>query len=95
MFILYLRIELCLHLEPIKNLIRAWFQHNTITEENYLPPQLMNVPEMEVINALFACLPQEKSISDKASLAIGISIARLLKKTRSRHKSVCVALCGI
>lgn len=73
-----------------KNVIRAWFQHNTtITEENYLPPELMNVPEMEVINALFACLPQEKSISDKASLAIGISIANLFEKDKEQAQ-VCM-----
>lgn len=67
-----------------KNLIRAWFQNNTVNENNYLPKELMTVPEMEVINALFACLPQEKSISDKASLALGISIASLFEKDKEQ-----------
>lgn len=67
-----------------KKLIRAWFQNNSINESNYLPPELINIPEMEVINALFACLPQEKSISDKASLALGISIAKLFEKDREQ-----------
>ncbi len=57
-----------------KKLIRTWFENNIIDNTNYLPPELMEVPEMEVINALFACLPQEKNIADKAALAIGISI---------------------
>lgn len=67
-----------------KNLIRTWFQNNSINENKYLPPELMAAPEMEVINALFACLPQEKTISDKASLALGISIANLYEKNKEQ-----------
>lgn len=67
-----------------KKLIRTWFENNIINDTNYLPPELMKVPEMEVINALFACLPQEKNIADKAALAIGISIAKLFEKDKEQ-----------
>ncbi len=67
-----------------KKLIRTWFENNIINDTNYLPPELMEVPEMEVINALFACLPQEKNIADKAALAIGISIAKLFEKDKEQ-----------
>lgn len=72
-----------------KKLIREWFSDKLITENNYLPPELMNVPEMEVINALFACLPQEKSIADKAAFALGISIAKLFEKNKEQAQ-ICV-----
>ncbi len=72
-----------------KKLIREWFQHNMPTPEAYLPPALMTAEEMEVINALFACLPQDKEISDKAALALGISIAKLFEKNKEQAQ-VCV-----
>lgn len=72
-----------------KKIIREWFSDKIITENNYLPPALMDVPEMEVINALFACLPQEKNIADKAAFALGISIANLFEKNKEQAQ-ICV-----
>lgn len=72
-----------------KKIIREWFQSRPINEENYLPPELMAADEMEVINALFACLPQDKNISDKAALALGICIAGLFEKNKEQAQ-VCV-----
>lgn len=67
-----------------KKNIREWFQTHIPNTEQYLPENLMQVPEMEVINALFACLPQEKEISDKAALSLGISIANLFEKNKEQ-----------
>lgn len=72
-----------------KKLIREWFLHNEVTEEKFLPESLMNVPEMEVINALFACLPQETFISDKACFSLGKSIANLFEKNKEQAQ-ICV-----
>lgn len=72
-----------------KKIIREWFARNAVTDTDYLPPALAEAPEMEVINALFACLPQEKEISDKAARALGISIAKLFEKNKEQAQ-VCV-----
>lgn len=48
-----------------KKLIRTWFENNIINDTNYLPPELMEVPEMEVINALSPACRRKRILRTK------------------------------
>ncbi len=72
-----------------KKIIRSWLENSGWSEENFLPSELENSSLMEVINALFACLPQSGIIADRAAYAIGNRIAKLFLEDKEQAQ-ICV-----
>ncbi len=72
-----------------KKILRSWLLQENWTEQNPLPQELLNSSFMEVINALFACLPQSGLIAERAAYAIGNTIAKLYLEDKEQAQ-VCV-----
>lgn len=72
-----------------KKYIREWIQKIDWTQETPLPTALASCSEMEMINALFACLPQGGLITDRAAFILGATVARLYKKNKEQAQ-VCI-----
>ena len=72
-----------------KKIIREWIQRTDWVKEIPLPAQLDASTEMEIINALFACLPQGDIMTQRAAYTIGLTISNLYKKNTEQAK-VCI-----
>lgn len=72
-----------------KKIIREWLSSPNWTQEAPLPEACLNAPEMEIINPLFACLPQGDDMADKAGYALGMLIASLYQKNKEQAQ-VCI-----
>lgn len=65
-----------------KKILRAWLQEEDWTQSSPFPLELQNSREMEIINPLFACLPQGGILTDRAAYIIGKLVAQLFEKER-------------
>lgn len=72
-----------------KQNIREWIQRTDWTQEDSLPDVFSSASDMEIINALFACLPQGGLITDRAAFILGATIASLYKKSKEQAQ-VCI-----
>ena len=67
-----------------KKIIREWIQRADWTKEAPLPEELAARPEMEIINPLFACLPQSGIITERAAYILGACVTSLYKKNKEQ-----------
>ncbi len=72
-----------------KEILRNWLQKPDWAEKNAFPPDLAHSGLMEIINALFACLPQSGPIAQRAAYCIGNCIARLYLEDKEQAQ-ICV-----
>lgn len=72
-----------------KEILRKWLGSGQWLKENLLPPELEDRPFMELINPLFACLPQGVDLSKNAAVVLGSLVAQLYQKDSETAK-VCV-----
>jgi len=72
-----------------KKYIREWIQRKDWTKDASLPIELAHATEMEIVNALFACLPQGDLITDRAAFILGATIAELYTKNKEQSQ-ICI-----
>lgn len=72
-----------------KQYIRQWIQEDNWNKNNPLPPEVMDKSEMEIINALFACLPQGDRITKRAAFILGNTIAKVYTHNREQAQ-ICI-----